>query len=1130
MVTPLSIIFSGLLVAFLLGLLNRISGTLTRIITLLTLAFTAAVSLSWLIGLLGGAIPESATLITTAGFDPPVSIALRMGVLESGLTLLVTGAFFLGAIYLQPLFRRRAATAQVLYLLMMVGASGVIMTRDLFNLFVFLEILSIATYGLLALDDQRRSLAAGFKYVIAGGIASAMFLMGTIYLYRLTGTLNIDDMIAKGFPEALAAGAAAAPAVAAIFLVTAALLIELKPFPANGWALDVYEASHPGITSLLSIGASAAILSSIYKLLPLMPPELLTTLGAVGFITFALSNYMGLKQTDGRRMLGYSSVAQIGLILAVITTGAARGVAPGVMLLIAGGFLLNHYLAKGGLFWLFGALGIRSESQMRSAFASSAEGAGGTGRAGASSRGAFGFVLLITLFLALAGLPPFPGFWAKWELISLLTRSGSYISLALLLGGSLFEIGYLFRWVRYATEGSTLATHASEAGVAEATDRPSADDERPGLLVPALSGLLAIAAGPLTGWLSGFRELWLFAPVALFVGLGILDVLPNRLKGVIALTAVGWGGYSLYPAAAAAGALELFFLALLGGGSLLLLIAPLRQGGRQPLYYASAGALALAMLSLLVAQSSLALFVAWEFMTVAGYLLLLRRREAASQAYRYFLFSMGGAFALLLGLALLGSAGVELAPAQLLAAISTTGGAEGTTAVGSGTTAALLWPSGALGVSAAILVGLAVLIKLGALGVHIWLPGSYAEAEDETTALFSGVFSKAPLFLLLAVIGAISVAAAPAAGGAFGGSTGAASGTAGPGGVILQIIGWVGVATALFGALLALFQEDVKYLLAYSSMSQLGYIVLALSMATHLGWVTGLYIAAIHFVFKGMLFLAIAGVIQRTGKRQMYELGGLIKKMPITYISVLMAIIALSGVPPLAGFGGKWLLYTALMETGWYMQAGVAFFASTVAFLYLFKLIYTVFLGQLKDDLREVREASPILLIPQVVLIGVLMTFSMFPNTLLQPLIAAVDPILSSTVSWSGYTVISSLGYWNGNAVMWVTMAVFILPLLWLMTVMRRPQRVGQFDMVYAGERPERPETTHFAHNFFAPYQRALGGLVRPAVLRFWAGIGEGISASAGALRRIYTGNGQTYAVHILLFVAVLYLIIVGTV
>ena len=204
-----------------------------------------------------------------------------MGMLESGLTFLVP-LFFFGAIYLQPLFRRRATTAQVLYLLMMVGASGVVMTRDLFNLFVFLEILSIATYGLLALDDRKRALAAGFKYVIAGGIASALFLLGTIYLYRLTGTFNIDGMVAGDFPWSVPQAPVAAPALAAIFLVTVALLIELKPFPANGWALDVYEASHPGITSLLSIAASTAILSSVYKLMPLMPSQLLATLGGVG--------------------------------------------------------------------------------------------------------------------------------------------------------------------------------------------------------------------------------------------------------------------------------------------------------------------------------------------------------------------------------------------------------------------------------------------------------------------------------------------------------------------------------------------------------------------------------------------------------------------------------------------------------------------------------------------------------------------------------------------------------------------------------------------------------------------------------------------------------------------------------
>ena len=1084
MVTPLSIIFMGLLVAFLLGLISKSSEKLGRGITLLTLLFSVGVSLSWLIGLITGAIPESATLITTAGFEPPVSISLRMGLLESGLTLLINFAFLFGAIYLLPVFRRRPVTAQVLFLLMMVGANGLVLTRDLFNLFVFLEILSIATYGLLALDNQQRSLPAGFKYVIAGGIASALFLLGTIYLYRLTGTLNIDGMIAGDFAATVTAGrTVAAPALAAVFLVTVALLIELKPFPANGWALDVYEASHPGITSILSIAASTAILAAIYKLMPLMPPQLLLALVAVGFLTFGLSNYLGLKQVDGRRMLGYSSVAQIGLILAVLSLTTLRNLPESLTLLLAGGFLVNHYLAKGGLFWLFGALGIRKSEDI-----------------GAAGKGARFFVL-VALFVALAGLPPFTGFWAKWELIALLTEEGDILYLLLLVAGSLFEVGYLFRWVARARGAEAGSPLSSQNG----SDRPlSSQTERPGMFVPIFFTLLALLAGPAAGWLWGFREVIILLPFAAFLALGALDFLPHRTKGIISAAIIAGASYTLYPTLSAAGELPVVFLAILGGGGLLMLLAPLFRTGRRALFYASATALVLAMLGLLQAESSLALFISWEFMTIAGYTLLLRRPEASEQAYRYMLFSLAGAFALLLGLALLGGAGIELAPTPLL------GGPQGALIAGV-SQGAFSWPAGEVGFVAAALIALAVLVKIGALGLHIWLPGSYAEAEDETTALFSAVFSKAPLVLLLSLLAALTAAAAGY-------------------GPFFQLLGWIGAATALFGALLAVFQEDVKYLLAYSSMSQLGYILLALSMVSHLGWVTALYIAGIHLIFKGMLFLATAGVIHRTGTRRMHELGGLIKKMPITYISVLMAIIALSGVPPLAGFGGKWLLYTSLMENGWYLQAGVAFFASTVAFLYLFKLIYALFLGQLKDTLREVREAPLSLLLPQVVLIIALMTVSMFPNTLLTPLMSAVEPLFPATATWDGYTVISTLGYWNGNAVMWVTMGVFLLPLVWLMMIMRRPQRVGQFDMVYAGERPERPETTHFAHNFFAPYQRALGGLVRPGIIRFWSGVGEGISASAGALRRIYTGNGQTYAVHILLFVALLYLIIGGTV
>ena len=333
-----------------------------------------------------------------------------------------------------------------------------------------------------------------------------------------------------------------------------------------------------------------------------------------------------------------------------------------------------------------------------------------------------------------------------------------------------------------------------------------------------------------------------------------------------------------------------------------------------------------------------------------------------------------------------------------------------------------------------------------------------------------------------------------------------------------EILGWVGVLTAFAATFIAVFQEDIKYTLAWSSIGQVGYIILAFSLFNHFGWTTALYLSLNHFLFKAMLFLAIAGVVYRVKTRLMYKMGGLIVPMPITFISVLMAIIALSGVPPLSGFGGKWLLYSSLIESGRTLQAALAMFTSGIAFLYLFRLIHTIFLGQRKDDSLGIREAPAWLILPQVVLMAALMVISAFPTIILKPLIAAVGELMPSRIAFEGSTLLSVLGYWNGSLVMYVTMGVFMLPLIGLLIGMRHVQKVKQFNIVFAAERPFRPETTHYAHNFFAPYRKALGFLLKPVGRIFWVGTAGGVNAVSSAFRRIYTGNGQTYALHIVLF------------
>jgi formate hydrogenlyase subunit 3/multisubunit Na+/H+ antiporter MnhD subunit len=237
-------------------------------------------------------------------------------------------------------------------------------------------------------------------------------------------------------------------------------------------------------------------------------------------------------------------------------------------------------------------------------------------------------------------------------------------------------------------------------------------------------------------------------------------------------------------------------------------------------------------------------------------------------------------------------------------------------------------------------------------------------------------------------------------------------------------------------------------------------------------------------------------------------------------------------VPPLVGFAGKWLIYNSLILKGYYIQGLILVNAGIIAFLYCFRLIHSVFLGQLKDEHRWVKEAPFFMLVPQYIIIGAIMMLSTIPNTLLRPIgnILSKIAVLRGTegIVWDGFRASTSLGYWNPFAIMMITMAVFVITFVWLFITAGRSKKVGQFNIVYAAEVPQRPETTHYAYNFFAAYYKAVGFLTRPLVTTFWTYISGIVHGLADFGRRIYTGNGQTYALHIIIYVVVFYFIALG--
>ena len=496
----------------------------------------------------------------------------------------------LGAVYVV----REKYGVMLLYLLLVMGIQGMVMTRDLFNLFVFLEIVSVATYGLLSLQDTPAALSATFKYLMATVLASTFFLIGTVLLYAVTGMLNIDDLIANRDAIAGPIG------FAALMFLLACLLLELKPFPANGWGLDVYETARSDVAALISGGVSAGVFFALLKLLPLFEDQL-ELIAALGAVTFLFSNLIGLRQTKAQRLLGYSSVGQMGLLTMAACSAASAG------------------CRKTRAF----PRGRRRSVRQSPVRQGRAVLAGGLCRQGASAGLVHAVAKPAAIFLfgillaAISGSPPFPAFWAKWQLVMSLAAGERYVWIAIVLVGSLLEAAYLFRWFGQALHSSAKAAKPRrEAGCACCQSlrwpccSPSAAVSRrssPGSLAHGCSCRLLRASRSTCS--SGCPARDRSDRARCGAGRRPLahprSVRHQRLFAVA--SARGWPGrFDRLP----------------------------QPRDRRPGFYPF---LAVMLLSLAAhcraTTTSLEFFFVWELITLSSYFLILRRREAAAHAF-----------------------------------------------------------------------------------------------------------------------------------------------------------------------------------------------------------------------------------------------------------------------------------------------------------------------------------------------------------------------------------------------------------------------------------------------------------------------------------------------------------------
>jgi len=259
-------------------------------------------------------------------------------------------------------------------------------------------------------------------------------------------------------------------------------------------------------------------------------------------------------------------------------------------------------------------------------------------------------------------------------------------------------------------------------------------------------------------------------------------------------------------------------------------------------------------------------------------------------------------------------------------------------------------------------------LKAALMPFHAWLPDAHPSAPAPISAMLSGLLIKVSGVYALARIFFNIFGLTPA---------------------LSTVLMYLATLSMVAAAFLALGQKDIKRMLAYSSISQVGYIVLGLALGTPLGIAGGLFHLINHALAKGLLFLNSGSIQQSTGTRNLDEMGGLAKRMPVTAAANLVGSLSIAGVPPLNGFWSKLIIIIALVQAGHMGFAVVAVLASVLTLWYYLLIQRKAFFGKLDERWKDIKEAPFWMLASNVILallcIGIGIFFSLTIKTWVRP-------------------------------------------------------------------------------------------------------------------------------------------------
>ena len=280
----------------------------------------------------------------------------------------------------------------------------------------------------------------------------------------------------------------------------------------------------------------------------------------------------------------------------------------------------------------------------------------------------------------------------------------------------------------------------------------------------------------------------------------------------------------------------------------------------------------------------------------------------------------------------------------------------------------------------ALVIGLGV--KLAAFVLHIWLPYAHSEAPTPISALLSpamigiGAYGLLRLWLEL-LVGDYSQYS-------------------------IYINLW-GLATMIYGGAMAMMQDDIKRVLAYSSISQMGYILFGIGSESVLGITGATFMYVTHGLGKAILFMMAGSIILQTGTRSMSKLGGLAGRMPYTAVIAMIGGLTIMGIPPTSGFMGEWILFNGVLQSGLQnsdtlriVAFGLGILATVLSAAYILWMYKRIFFGKIPEQYAKIRDSDRYVTVTMAALAAITLFLGVYPNPMLNPITDYVQEMFSS--------------------------------------------------------------------------------------------------------------------------------------